>query len=968
MDQLSEEVRQEAPWTMMFADDIVICSESREQVEENLERWRFALERRGMKVSRSKTEYMCVNEREGSGTVRLQGEEVKKVQEFKYLESTVQSNGECGKEVKKRVQAGWNGWRKVSGVLCDQKISARIKGKVYRTVVRPAMLYGLETVSLRKRQESELEVAELKMLRCDQPVNCIWGSYGDWSECDGCTKTQVRTRSVQVFPQFGGSVCTGEAVQKRACVPTKSCPLEAGCGDRFRCTSGQCISSTLVCNGDHDCQEDGLDEQRCTQSSTLVCNLHKTPPNSDLTGKGVDMLTGKLKAGVINTLSFGGQCRKVFSGDHRDFYRLPQSILRYTFQVAVDNDFSDEFYHSAWSYIDHVEQRYNIKGGHDHKTFHNELKKDKVYQILIIKNEVEVAQFQNNIPEYLPLSEEFWRALSSLPNTYDPAAYRSILQLYGTHYMAEGSLGGQYQVLLEFDSQFMSEMSQTDTDFHKCVTRVKRRLFRKKRTTKCEKLVQSLRSYNEQSSQTMPVKTNIIGGHGAYVAGLGQLDLENPERNYDMYTKWAGSVKDFPQVIKLKLRPIYELVKEVSCAQLKKLHLKRALEAYLEEQSPCHCRPCHNNGRPVLSDGVCTCVCKPDTSGTSCQNGHVLGEQPGVVHGGWNCWSAWGTCSRGQKSRTRTCNNPVPKNGGKHCVGPSIEYKSCEDPDLGHLRFMEPHCFDPSLTPVKSCKLPPPLRNGLVLSPKDVYAVGSKIEYACIDGYFLVGDPVAECMESLNWRRGQTECKRTSCDAPPLLNHVIASPSKQTHSIGETVSLSCPSGMQLEGQQEIICRASLSWSPVPSNIKCNPVVQLESPMSCKPWEKPGQAQCVCKMPYECGATLQVCASVRPGLVKQMGVCQLGALQCLGRTLSLLQDTACDWPETKFISCQDCKPWEECTGVECSCKDPEDCPEEPAHLCVSVNNGSHESMTECEAGAWRCSGNGVRVINIGKCLD
>ncbi|KAK3519546.1 hypothetical protein QTP86_009603, partial [Hemibagrus guttatus] len=52
MDQLSEEVRQESPWTMMFADDIVICSESREQVEENLERWRFALERRGMKVSR----------------------------------------------------------------------------------------------------------------------------------------------------------------------------------------------------------------------------------------------------------------------------------------------------------------------------------------------------------------------------------------------------------------------------------------------------------------------------------------------------------------------------------------------------------------------------------------------------------------------------------------------------------------------------------------------------------------------------------------------------------------------------------------------------------------------------------------------------------------------------------------------------------------------------------------------------
>ena len=28
MDRLTDEVRQEAPWTMMFADDIAICSES----------------------------------------------------------------------------------------------------------------------------------------------------------------------------------------------------------------------------------------------------------------------------------------------------------------------------------------------------------------------------------------------------------------------------------------------------------------------------------------------------------------------------------------------------------------------------------------------------------------------------------------------------------------------------------------------------------------------------------------------------------------------------------------------------------------------------------------------------------------------------------------------------------------------------------------------------------------------------
>ena len=33
-----------------------------------------------------------------------------KVEDFKYLGSTTQSNGEYGREAKKRVQAGWNGW------------------------------------------------------------------------------------------------------------------------------------------------------------------------------------------------------------------------------------------------------------------------------------------------------------------------------------------------------------------------------------------------------------------------------------------------------------------------------------------------------------------------------------------------------------------------------------------------------------------------------------------------------------------------------------------------------------------------------------------------------------------------------------------------------------------------------------------------------------------------------------------
>ena len=77
----------------------------------------------------------------------------------------MQESGSCEREVKKRVQAGWNGWRKISRVICDRRLSARVKGKVYSSMVRSAMVYGLETVAVTKKQVEEMEVAEIKMLR-----------------------------------------------------------------------------------------------------------------------------------------------------------------------------------------------------------------------------------------------------------------------------------------------------------------------------------------------------------------------------------------------------------------------------------------------------------------------------------------------------------------------------------------------------------------------------------------------------------------------------------------------------------------------------------------------------------------------------------------------------------------------------------------------------------------------------------
>ncbi|XP_037801969.1 uncharacterized protein LOC119596714 [Penaeus monodon] len=114
-----------APWTMTFADDIVLCSENRGEPEKDRERWRHALERRGMKT-------------------------------VKVLSNAA---------VKRSVQARWSGWRKVTGVLCDRNMPIGVKGKIYRTCVRPALLYDMETIPVTKLQEVKMEVAEMRILR-----------------------------------------------------------------------------------------------------------------------------------------------------------------------------------------------------------------------------------------------------------------------------------------------------------------------------------------------------------------------------------------------------------------------------------------------------------------------------------------------------------------------------------------------------------------------------------------------------------------------------------------------------------------------------------------------------------------------------------------------------------------------------------------------------------------------------------
>ena len=99
------------------------------------------------------------------GSVKLGENEIPRGNGFRYLGSTVQADGGLDLEVKMRIQAGWNNWRKLTGVLCDKSVPLRVKSRIYKLMVLPAMMYGFETAAITKRQGEKLKANEKKMLR-----------------------------------------------------------------------------------------------------------------------------------------------------------------------------------------------------------------------------------------------------------------------------------------------------------------------------------------------------------------------------------------------------------------------------------------------------------------------------------------------------------------------------------------------------------------------------------------------------------------------------------------------------------------------------------------------------------------------------------------------------------------------------------------------------------------------------------
>ncbi|XP_010746369.2 complement component C8 beta chain [Larimichthys crocea] len=533
-----------------------------------------------------------------------------------------------------------------------------------------------------------------------QPVDCALSDWTAWSRCDICQKKKYRYAKLEQPSQFGGQPCNFYGREEVACPVSarytcNNVPLCEG----FACThTGRCIPRTLQCSGEDDCG-DLSDEVGCKKVSKPCREEVEEYWGIENLAKGINILNSKLEGVVLDNRYYAGSCLPHYIQDVR--FRKPYNLQQYTLQTRGSYDFTLKSFESYSEYMEHTMKErstktkvsigFAIPGIFE---FGFNLSKDKYTKsvkklrsasgttksFVRAKAELELAQYMLK-SDGLMLHPEFLQRLRSLPQSYVYGEYRQIYRDYGTHYITEAALGGDFEHTIILNKERLEKSDYSLEDYKRCIQLGLKVGVNIKgvyvsvagQGGSCDGLLNEMGADTKHGSMVEDFVVVVRGGNSESISALLSRKLPTPQ----LMGLWGEGVRFNPDFIRRTTRPLYELVtsRDFSQDATLKRNLKKALSEYLAEASPCRCAPCHNNGVAVLRGTRCDCVCPVGYSGAGCEI--TTRRKDIAIDGSWSCWGAWSSCSGRTMTRSRQCNNPAPSNGGMACSGLQQESTEC---------------------------------------------------------------------------------------------------------------------------------------------------------------------------------------------------------------------------------------------------------------------------------------------------
>ena len=102
----------------------------------------------GLEVNADKTKYLVMSQDQIAGrshSIKIDNSSFERVEEFKYLGTTLTYLNSIQEEIKSRLKSGNACCHLVQNLLSSSLLSKNIKIKIYRTIILHVVLYGCET-------------------------------------------------------------------------------------------------------------------------------------------------------------------------------------------------------------------------------------------------------------------------------------------------------------------------------------------------------------------------------------------------------------------------------------------------------------------------------------------------------------------------------------------------------------------------------------------------------------------------------------------------------------------------------------------------------------------------------------------------------------------------------------------------------------------------------------------------------